>query len=91
LPGNFKIIKDNLFSPPIIFKMIQEASNSDLKEMMQVFNMGTRFEIYTNSQDAQDIIDIAASFNISAQIIGRVEDGSKKELHIYHQNETLVF
>ncbi len=91
LPGNFKIIKDNLFNPPIIFKMIQEASNSDLKEMMQVFNMGTRFEIYTNSQDAQAIIDIASSFNISAQIIGRVEDGSKKELHIYHQNETLVF
>ena len=47
LPGNFRIVKDNLFEPPIIFKLIQEASKSDDREMYQVFNMGTRLEIYT--------------------------------------------
>ncbi|MFM7510530.1 MAG: AIR synthase related protein [Bacteroidota bacterium] len=91
LPGNFKVIKDNLFIPPVIFKLIQQASNADLREMMQVFNMGTRFEIYTDSHQAQAIIDIAASFGVAAQIIGRVEAGVKKELHIQHQNQTLVF
>lgn len=91
LPGNFKVIKDNLFIPPVIFKLIQQASNADLREMMQVFNMGTRLEIYTDSHQAQAIIDIAASFGVAAQIIGRVEAGVKKELHIQHQNQTLVF
>ncbi|MFN7199097.1 MAG: AIR synthase related protein, partial [Bacteroidota bacterium] len=47
LPGSFKVVKDNLFTPPLVFKLIQEASKSDLREMMQVFNMGTRLEIYT--------------------------------------------
>jgi len=91
LPGNFKVIKDNLFIPPVIFKLIQQASNADLREMMQVFNMGTRLEIYTDSHQAQAIIDIAASFGVAAQIIGRVEAGVKKELHIQHQNQSLVF
>ncbi|MFN5607012.1 MAG: phosphoribosylformylglycinamidine cyclo-ligase, partial [Bacteroidota bacterium] len=48
LPGSFKVVKDNLFTPPLVFKLIQEASKSDLREMMQVFNMGTRLEIYTD-------------------------------------------
>jgi len=91
LPGNFKVIKDNLFIPPVIFKLIQQASNADLREMMQVFNMGTRLEIYTDPHQAQAIIDIAASFGVAAQIIGRVEAGVKKELHIQHQNQSLVF
>lgn len=91
LPGNFKVIKDNLFTPPVIFRLIQESSGSDLREMMQVFNMGTRLEIYANPRHAQTIIDIAASYGVAAQIIGRVEEGLKKELHIQHENQLLVF
>ena len=52
VPENVRVIKDNLFEPPVIFKMIQQASGSDDKEMYQVFNMGTRLEIYTNEKDA---------------------------------------
>jgi phosphoribosylformylglycinamidine cyclo-ligase len=52
LPGTFRIVKDNLFAPPPVFRMIQEASQSDDREMYQVFNMGTRLEIYTNEKDA---------------------------------------
>ena len=91
LPGSFKVVKDNLFTPPLVFKLIQEASKSDLREMMQVFNMGTRLEIYTDIMQAQSIIDIAESFGVAAQIIGRVEEAAKKELIIQHQNEQLVF
>ncbi len=82
LPGNLKIIKDNLFAPPIIFQLIQEASKSDDKEMYQVFNMGTRLEIYTNEKDANAIINVSKSFGVDAQIIGRVEESDKKELAI---------
>ena len=57
----FVIVKDNLFEPPVIFKLIQQASKSDDKEMYQVFNMGTRLEIYTNEKDAGTIIGIAKS------------------------------
>ena len=91
VPGPFKVVKDNLFTPPLVFKLIQEASKSDLREMMQVFNMGTRLEIYTDIKQTQSIIDIAESFGIAAQIIGRVEEAAKKELIIQHQNEQLVF
>ncbi len=91
LPGSFKVVKDNLFTPPPVFRLIQEASKSDLREMMQVFNMGTRLEIYTDIKQSQSIIDIAESFGVAAQIIGRVEEAAKKELIIQHQNEQLVF
>jgi len=76
---NKKIIKDNLFDPPHLFRMIQEQSSTDWKEMFQVFNMGHRLEIYLPQEEAQAVIDIAQSFNIDAQIIGRVEehDGNK--------------
>jgi phosphoribosylformylglycinamidine cyclo-ligase len=82
LPGNFRIVKDNLFEPPIIFKLIQEASKSDDREMYQVFNMGTRLEVYTNEKDADTIINVSKSFGVEAQIIGRVEESEKKELQI---------
>ena len=82
IPGNVKVIKDNLFEPPLIFKMIQEASGSDDKEMYQVFNMGCRMEIYTDEDFASSIINAAKEFNIDAQIIGRVEASEKKELAI---------
>ena len=91
LPGNFKIIKDNLFTPPVIFNIIKENSGSSLKEMYEVFNMGCRMEIYCNENDAQSIIDVAQSFKIDAQIIGRVEEGTKKELRIRVGAEEIVY
>jgi phosphoribosylformylglycinamidine cyclo-ligase len=80
VPDNVRIIKDNLFEPPVIFKLIQQASKSDDKEMYQVFNMGTRLEIYTNEKDAATIISIAKKFGVDAQVIGRVEESGKKGL-----------
>jgi len=82
IPDNVRIIKDNLFEPPVVFKLIQQASGSDDKEMYQVFNMGTRLEIYTNEKDAATIIGIVKKFGVDAQVIGRVEGSGKKELLI---------
>lgn len=67
------IIKDAMFEVPPLFKLIQEESGTDWKEMYQVFNMGHRMEIYCNPAIAQDLIDISESYGVSAQIIGRVE------------------
>jgi phosphoribosylformylglycinamidine cyclo-ligase len=91
IPENVKVIKDNLFAPPEIFKKIQQASKSDDREMYQVFNMGCRMEIYTDEDFAENIISQAAAFNIDAQIIGRVEASDKKELVIDLDGNTLVF
>ncbi len=82
LPGNFKIIKDNLFEAPEIFNIIAKSSGSNPKEMYEVFNMGCRLEIYCAAEDAQTMIETATSFGIAAQIIGRVEASDKKELVI---------
>ena len=82
IPENLRVVKDNLFEPPIIFKIIQQASKSDDREMYQVFNMGTRLEIYTNEKDADAIINITRLFGVDAQVIGRVEASEKKELII---------
>ena len=91
VPENVRIVKDNLFEPPIIFKLIQETSKSDDREMYQVFNMGTRMEIYTNEKDVTSVISIAKSFGVNAQVIGRVEESVKKELVIKTGKEDLVF
>lgn len=91
VPDNVRIIKDNLFEPPVIFKLIRQASKADDKEMYQVFNMGTRLEIYTNENDAAGIIGIAKSFGVDAQVIGRVEESQKKELVIKMNEATLCF
>ena len=76
------VIKDNLFPIPPLFKLIQEQSGTDWKEMYKVFNMGHRMEIYLAPEDAQAVIDIAASFGIEAQIVGRVEDAPANKLTI---------
>ena len=76
------IIKDNLFPLPPLFKMIQEESGSDWKEMYEVFNMGHRLEMYCDESIAQDLINIAKSFEIEAQVIGRVEASNTKKLTI---------
>ena len=91
IPGNVRVIKDNLFEPPLIFKLIQQASGADDKEMYQVFNMGCRMEIYTDEDFASSIIDAAKSFNIDAQIIGRVGASDRKELVINLKENKLIF
>jgi phosphoribosylformylglycinamidine cyclo-ligase len=70
---NLHIVKDNLFPIPPLFKLIQEQSKTDWKEMYQVFNCGHRMEIYVSTETAKDIIAISKSFNVDAKIVGRVE------------------
>jgi phosphoribosylformylglycinamidine cyclo-ligase len=79
------VIKDNLFPIPPLFKLIQEQSKTDWKEMYQVFNCGHRMELYVPAEIAQDIIEISKSFNVEAQIIGRVEASETKKLTINSQ------
>lgn len=73
LNDGMKVVKDNLFPLPPLFRLIQQESQTDWKEMYQVFNMGHRFEIYLPEEYARSIIEISRSFNIDAQIVGRVE------------------
>jgi len=79
---NCRIIKDNMLEIPEIFNIIKKQTNTSWKEMYEVFNMGHRMEIYCNSALANEIISISKSFNIEAQIIGKVEKSDKKELII---------
>lgn len=72
------VIKDNLFPVPPLFKLIQEQSGTEWKEMYKVFNMGHRMEIYTDLKSAEEMIAISESFGIDAQIVGRVEAGTKQ-------------
>ena len=74
---NCRVIKDHLFPVPPLFRLIQKESNTDWREMYKVFNMGHRMELYVHPDIAPRIIDISRSFNIDAQIVGRVEEGSK--------------
>ena len=79
---NLHIVKDNMFSIPPLFKLIQEQSKTDWKEMYQVFNCGHRMEIYVSPAIAEDIIKISKSFNVDAKIVGRVEASEAKKLTI---------
>ncbi|UOB16756.1 AIR synthase related protein [Abyssalbus ytuae] len=79
---NLHVIKDNLFAVPPLFKLIQEQSKTDWKEMYQVFNCGHRMELYVNHTIAEDLIRISKEFNIEAQIIGKVEASASKKLTI---------
>ncbi|MBT8266353.1 MAG: phosphoribosylformylglycinamidine cyclo-ligase [Bacteroidia bacterium] len=76
------IIKDNMFPIPPLFELIQEQSQTDWKEMYQVFNCGHRMELYVRPEIAEDIIAISESFNVDAKIVGRVEASDKKRLTI---------
>jgi phosphoribosylformylglycinamidine cyclo-ligase len=91
LPDTYKIVKNNLFSPPKVFQLIQEASKSDLKEMYQVFNMGHRMEIFTTEKAATDVINLSLSYGIDARIIGFVEKSSKRELDLKVGDSTIHF
>jgi phosphoribosylformylglycinamidine cyclo-ligase len=88
---NLHIIKDNLFPVPPLFKLIQEQSGTDWKEMYQVFNCGHRLELYVNPAIAKDLIAISEGFGVSAQIVGRVEDNSVKKLTIKSEFGTFVY
>ena len=74
---NCCVIKDNMFPIPPLFKLIQEQSKTDWKEMYKVFNCGHRMEIYVRPEVAEQVIAISRRFNIDAQVIGRIEEGSK--------------
>lgn len=82
------IIKDNLFPLPPLFEMIQEESGTGWKEMYQVFNMGHRFEIYTDSTSAGGIIELAGKYGIDARIVGRCETSDEKRLTISGEQGT---
>jgi phosphoribosylformylglycinamidine cyclo-ligase len=88
---NLHIIKDNLFETPPLFEMIQKESNTDWKEMYQVFNMGHRMELYVPEEIAESIIEISKSFHVDAQIIGRVEDSATKKLTIKSEHGTFIY
>ena len=74
---NCRVIKDNMFPVPPLFRTIQEQSGTDWQEMYKVFNMGHRFEIYVKPEDAQRVIDISQSFNIDARVVGHIEEGPR--------------
>ncbi|NQV53785.1 MAG: phosphoribosylformylglycinamidine cyclo-ligase [Flavobacteriales bacterium] len=85
------VIKDNLFDTPILFRLIQEHSETAWKEMYQVFNMGHRLELYLNEQHASSVVDIAHSFGIEAKVIGRVEASENAKLSIHHRGEVIKY
>ncbi len=91
LPQPLRIIKDNLFDAPEIFRIIQQNSNADDREMYQVFNMGHRLEIFTGEATAVALIKEAAAFNIDAKIVGRVEASAKKELQLYVNDKVITY
>lgn len=85
------VIKDNLFPIPPLFKMIREESGTDWKEMYKVFNMGHRMEVYLPESEAQKVIEISQSFGIDAQIIGRVETMSGKQVTVRSEVGEFVY
>jgi phosphoribosylformylglycinamidine cyclo-ligase len=91
LPEGVKVIKDNLFDVPPIFKLIQQSSGADDKEMYQVFNMGCRLEIYTDEKSADEIISTSKSFGIDAKVIGRVEEAASNLLEIYRMGNKISY
>ncbi|NRD22980.1 phosphoribosylformylglycinamidine cyclo-ligase [Winogradskyella litoriviva] len=88
---NLHIIKDNMFEIPPLFKLIQEQSKTDWKEMYQVFNCGHRMELYVKPEVADAIIEISKSFNVEAKIVGRVEASDQKKLTIKSEYGTFKY
>jgi len=88
---NMHIVKDNMFPLPPLFRIIHEQSETSWKEMYKVFNMGHRFEIYTNQDNATEIISIASGFNLDARIIGHCDASDIKRLTIITENGTFEY
>ncbi len=74
---NCRVVKDNMFPVPPLFRIIHDCSGTDWREMYQVFNMGHRMEIYVRLEVAQQVIDLSKSFNIDAQVVGHIEEGPR--------------
>jgi phosphoribosylformylglycinamidine cyclo-ligase len=74
---NCRVIKDNMFPVPPLFQAIHDCSQTDWREMYQVFNMGHRMEIYVRPEVADDVIAVAKSFNIDAHVVGHIEEGPR--------------
>jgi phosphoribosylformylglycinamidine cyclo-ligase len=89
--NNVHVIKDNLFSIPPLFDLIQKESGTSFKELDQVFNMGHRLEVYANPAHADEIIRISQSFGIPAQIVGRVEASATKKLTISSEYGEFIY
>ena len=88
---NLHVIKDNLFPVPPLFELIQKSSGTSREEMYRVFNMGHRMELYVDETDAAAIIDIAASFNLEARIVGRCEAAAWRRLTIRTPHGEFVY
>lgn len=88
---NVHVVKDNLFPTPPLFKLIQQESGTDWKEMYQVFNMGHRLEVYLDPERAEAVMDIARNFGIEARIVGRVEASDRKQLTIESPYGTFLY
>ena len=88
---NLHIVKDNLFTPPIIFDLIKKESGASPKEMYQVFNMGHRMELYVEPSAAEDIVNISNEFSVDAKIIGHVESSKNKKLTLDTHYGTLTY
>lgn len=88
---NLKVIKDTLFEPPILFKLIQKHAKTNWREMYQVFNMGHRMEVYLPLAHAATLIDVAKSFGVDAKIVGRVEAASSAQLQLHHGDQILDY
>jgi phosphoribosylformylglycinamidine cyclo-ligase len=88
---NLHVVKDNLFPVPPLFRLIQEQSGTEWREMYTVFNMGHRMEIYTDEATAKGIIDIARSFNIDGRIIGRCEEYDKAQVTVSSEHGQFVY
>ncbi|ULQ54210.1 AIR synthase related protein [Flavihumibacter fluvii] len=90
LPAPYRIIKDHLFEPPVVFEMLKLASGSDWREMYQVFNMGHRLDLFTSEASAEKLIRAGKAFGIETQVIGRVEASETKELSLKCPDDTYV-
>jgi phosphoribosylformylglycinamidine cyclo-ligase len=91
MPDGVQVVKDNMFEPSPIFKIIQESSGASNREMYEVFNMGCRLEIYTSEADADAIVAMARTYDLDARVIGRVEASPKKELKLVLDDETIIY
>ncbi len=91
LPRPMRVVKDNLFTPPVIFELIRQSSGADDREMYQVFNMGQRLEIYTVRSAADTLVELIKGFGMEARVIGRVEESLKKELLIKNGEEEISY
>jgi phosphoribosylformylglycinamidine cyclo-ligase len=88
---NVRVVKDNLFPVPPLFRLIQQQSGTDWAEMYKVFNMGHRFEIYLPPARAEEVIAISRSFGVEARIVGRIEKSERKELIIRSEHGTFKY